>query len=176
MFLPMRIFPLFPFLFSVALTEILAGCGGGSGRSGDDGQFSLSGRTAFLVNGSMTLFSLQFTGSDVNIIRIGNQFPYKGVYTYAVRPDHNSMILDIKADEDGDTYCTMSDVSIVFDGTECDSGSIVSERAGSSAPIWVRRFKGSPSPWEDGVSTSRRVSSFRLLQQSTTRGKCALSG
>ena len=48
MFLPMRIFPLFPFLFSVALTEILAGCGGGSGRSGDDGQFSLSGRTAFL--------------------------------------------------------------------------------------------------------------------------------
>lgn len=117
MFLPMRIFPLFPFLFSVALTEILAGCGGGSGRSGDDGQFSLSGRTAFLSNGSMTLFSLQFTGSDVNIIRIGNQFPYKGVYTYAVRPDHNSMILDIKAGEDGDTYCTMSDVSIVFDGT-----------------------------------------------------------
>ena len=33
-------------VISVALTEILAGCGGGSGRSGDDGQFSLSGRTA----------------------------------------------------------------------------------------------------------------------------------
>lgn len=144
MFLPMRIFPLFPFLFSVALTEILAGCGGGSGRSGDDGQFSLSGRTAFLSNGSMTLFSLQFTGSDVNIIRIGNQFPYKGVYTYAVRPDHNSMILDIKAGEDGDTYCTMSDVSIVFDGTECDSGSIFRNVQGVRPPFGTGGSRGAP--------------------------------
>ena len=157
MFLPMRIFPLFPFLFSVALTEILAGCGGGSGRSGDDGQFSLSGRTAFLSNGIMTLFSLQFTGSDVNIIRIGNQFPYKGVYTYAVRPDHNSMILDIKAGEDGDTYCTMSDVSIVFDGTECDSGSIVSGTCREFGPHLGPAVQGEPQSmggWSFNLSQS----------------------
>ena len=105
----------------------------------------------------MTLFSLQFTGSDVNIIRIGNQFPYKGVYTYAVRPDHNSMILDIKAGEDGDTYCTMSDVSIVFDGTECDSGSIVSGTCREFGPHLGPAAQGEPQSmggWSFNLSQS----------------------
>ena len=102
-------------------------------------------------------FSLQFTGSDVNIIRIGNQFPYKGVYTYAVRPDHNSMILDIKAGEDGDTYCAMSDVSIVFDGTECDSGSIVSGTCREFGPHLGPAVQGEPQPmggWSFNLSQS----------------------
>ncbi|MCD8061649.1 MAG: hypothetical protein LUE13_04840 [Akkermansiaceae bacterium] len=140
----MKVFPLFPFLFSVALTGTLAGCGGGSGRSGDDGQFSLSGRTAVLLNGRTALFSLQFAGRDVDITRIGNRFAYKGVYTYMVRPDHNSAVLDIKAGADGDTYCTMSEVSIVFDDTECDSGSIVSGTCQEFGPHLEPEVQGEP--------------------------------
>ena len=142
----MKVFPLFSFLFSIALIGTLGGCGGGSGRSGDDGGSSLRGRTAVLVEEGTALFSLRFTGRDVNITRMGNMFEYKGVYAYAVRPDRHSAILDIKSGADGDTYCTMRDVLIVFDDAECNSGSIVSGTCTEFGPHLDPKVQGEPQP------------------------------
>lgn len=63
---------LFPVLLLIPVTVcgLLSGCGGGSGKSGDDGNTSLSGQQVSLFEGGSILFQLQFSGQDVDVIRM----------------------------------------------------------------------------------------------------------
>ena len=88
---------LFPVLLLIPVTVcgLLSGCGGGSGKSGDDGNTSLSGQQVSLFEGGSILFQLQFSGQDVDVIRMDTRAVYDGVYTYRFNSGENAGVLNI---------------------------------------------------------------------------------
>ena len=104
---------LFPVLLLIPVTVcgLLSGCGGGSGKSGDDGNTSLSGQQVSLFEGGSILFQLQFSGQDVDVIRMDTRAVYDGVYTYRFNSS---------------SACTMANVNIAFDDAGRNAGVITS--------------------------------------------------
>lgn len=60
------------------------------GKSGDDGNTSLSGQQVSLFEGGSILFQLQFSGQDVDVIRMDTRAVYDGVYTYRFNSGENA--------------------------------------------------------------------------------------
>ena len=120
----------FPVLFLLPVTMIgfLTGCGGGAGKSGDDGNVSLSGQQMSLVEGGSMLFRLQFSGQNVTVIKKRGETgtEYKGVYTYRFNGGANSGFLNITPASNSRSACRMEDVNISFDDPEGSTGVIES--------------------------------------------------
>ena len=114
---------LFPVLLLIPVTVcgLLSGCGGGSGKSGDDGNTSLSGQQVSLFEGGSILFQLQFSGQDVDVIRMDTRAVYDGVYTYRFNSGENAGVLNIAPAANS-----------------------------SSALIWTLPLTAFPAPWPVG--------------------------
>lgn len=104
----------------------MSGCGGGSGKSGDDGNVSLSGNQVNLLEGGAMLFRLQFGAQDADVLRMETRTVYDGIYTYRFNGGTNSGLLNIKPASNSVAACSMADVNISFDDSERTSGVIVS--------------------------------------------------
>ena len=107
---------LFPVLLLIPVTVcgLLSGCGGGSVKSGDDGNTSLSGQQVSLFEGGSILFQLQFSGQDVDVIRMDTRAVYDGVYTYRFNSGENAGVLNIAPAANSSSACTMANVNIAF--------------------------------------------------------------
>lgn len=118
----------FPVLFLLPVTMIgfLTGCGGGSGKSGDDGNVSLSGQQMSLFEGGNMLFRLQFRGQNVDVTKMETRTVYDGVYTYRFNGSANSGFLHITPASNSRSACCMTDVNISFDDSERSTGVIES--------------------------------------------------
>ena len=119
---------LFPVLLLIPVTVcgLLSGCGGGSGKSGDDGNTSLSGQQVSLFEGGSILFQLQFSGQDVDVIRMDTRAVYDGVYTYRFNSGENAGVLNIAPAANSSSACTMANVNIAFDDAGRNAGVITS--------------------------------------------------
>lgn len=118
-----KFFPVL-FLLPVMMIGFLTGCGGGSGKSGDDGNVSLSGQQMSLFEGGNMLFRLWFSGQNVEVIKRGTGTEYKGVYTYRFNGGANSGVLNIIPASNSRSACRMRDVNISFDDSERSTGVI----------------------------------------------------
>lgn len=122
------------FLLPVTMCGLLCGCGGGSGKSGDDGNVSLSGRQMSLFEEGTMLFRLQFGGQDVDTIRMETRTVYDGVYTYRFNEGTNSGILNIAPASNSRAACAMADVNISFDDAGRNTGVIASGTITETGP------------------------------------------
>lgn len=93
-------------MIPVTVCGLLSGCGGGSGKSGDDGNTSLSGQQVSLFEGGSILFQLQFIGQDVDVIRMDTRAVYDGVYTYRFNSVGNVGVLNIAPAANSSSACT----------------------------------------------------------------------
>ena len=116
---------LFPVLLLIPVTVcgLLSGCGG---KSGDDGNTSLSGQQVSLFEGGSILFQLQFSGQDVDVIRMDTRAVYDGVYTYRFNSGENAGVLNIAPAANSSSACTMANVNIAFDDAGRNAGVITS--------------------------------------------------
>ena len=119
---------LFPVLLLIPVTVcgLLSGCGGGSVKSGDDGNTSLSGQQVSLFEGGSILFQLQFSGQDVDVIRMDTRAVYDGVYSYWFNSGENAGVLNIAPAANSSSACTMANVNIAFDDAGRNAGVITS--------------------------------------------------
>lgn len=131
-------------LFSLALPLLLAGCGGGSGRSGDDGTSSLSGRVMTLEEGGPMAYRLLFSGQDVEVYRVEGRVRYQGIYTYRLQGGDGTAVLDIRPATDGTKACSMSDVLITFEDARREEGVITSGTCTETAPGLDESIMGIP--------------------------------
>lgn len=138
----------FPVLFLLPVTMIgfLSGCGGGSGKSGDDGNISLSGQQVSLFEGGTMLYRLQFTGQEVDVIRMETRTVYDGVYTYRFNGGANSGVLNISPASNSVAACSMRDVNISFDDSGRTSGVIASGTITETGPDLDFSIDGVPRP------------------------------
>ena len=117
------------FLLPVTTVGLLSGCGGGSGKSGDDGNVSLSGQQVSLFEGGTMLYRLQFGAQDADVIRMETRTVYDGVYTYRFNEGANSGILNISP-------ATLLEAGEIFrdrKSTRLNSSHIIPSRMPSSA-------------------------------------------
>lgn len=128
------------------MVGLLSGCGGGSGKSGDDGNVSLSGQQVSLFEGGNMLYRLQFTGQEVDVIRMGPGTVYDGVYTYRFNSGINSGVLNISPASNSVAACSMKDVNISFDDSERTSGVIASGTITETGPDLDFSIAGVPRP------------------------------
>lgn len=128
-----KFFPVL-FLLPVTMVGLLTGCGGSSGKSGDDGNVSLSGQQVSLAEGSSMLFRLQFGAQDADVIRMETGTVYDGVYTYRLHGGSNSGVLNISPVSNNVAACSMRDVNISFDDSGRTSGVIVSGTITETGP------------------------------------------
>lgn len=96
------------------------------GKSGDDGNTSLSGQQVSLFEGGSILFQLQFSGQDVDVIRMDTRAVYDGVYTYRFNSGENAGVLNIAPAANSSSACTMANVNIAFDDAGRNAGVITS--------------------------------------------------
>lgn len=138
----------FPVLCLVPVTVcgLLCGCGGGSGKSGDDRSVSLSGQQVSLFEGGDMLFRLQFGGRDVDVIKMETRIVYDGVYTYRFNESANSGVLNIVPASNSRAACAMADVNISFDDAERSTGVIVSGTVTETGPDIDFSIDGVPRP------------------------------
>lgn len=128
------------------MVGLLSGCGGGSGKSGDDGNVSLSGQQVSLFEGGTMLYMLQFTGQEVDVIRMETRTVYDGVYTYRFNSGTNSGVLNISPASNSVAACSMRDVNISFDDSERTSGVIASGTITETGPDLDFSIDGVPRP------------------------------
>lgn len=147
-FPPMKRFPLLPLVFFVVLVGSLPGCGGGSGRSGDDGASSLSGCAATLVEEGTARYSLQFTGQEVEIVQRKDRIAYRGTYTYVVRDGSNAALLNIQPVVEGNAYCSMDHVQIVFEDAGRQEGVITAGTCTEAGPRLDPAVHEKPQPMD----------------------------
>ncbi len=140
---------LFPVLLLIPVTVcgLLSGCGGGSGKSGDDGNTSLSGQQVSLFEGGSILFQLQFSGQDVDVIRMDTRAVYDGVYTYRFNSGENAGVLNIAPAANSSSACTMANVNIAFDDAGRNAGVAPLRKPGL---IWTLPLTAFPAPWPVG--------------------------
>lgn len=134
------------FLLPVTTVGLLSGCGGGSGKSGDDGNVSLSGQQVSLFEGGTMLYRLQFGAQDADVIRMETRTVYDGVYTYRFNEAANSGILNISPASNSRAACAMADVNISFDDAERSTGVIVSGTVTETGPDIDFSIDGVPRP------------------------------
>lgn len=123
---------LFPVLLLIPVTVcgLLSGCGGGSGKSGDDGNTSLSGQQVSLFEGGSILFQLQFSGWDAKVVKMDGSsivaiYDHER-YTYRFPGSENSGVLNIRHESNSLSFCDMEDVNIAFDDAGRNAGVITS--------------------------------------------------
>ena len=135
---------LFPVLLLIPGTVcgLLSGCGGGSGKSGDDGNTSLSGQQVSLFEGGSILFQLQFSGQDVDVIRMDTRAVYEGGYTYRF----HGGVLNIAPAANSSSACTMANVNIAFDDAGRSTGVITSGTITETGPDLDPAIDGAPRP------------------------------
>lgn len=133
-------------LLPVILGGLLSGCGGGSGRSGDDGNVSLSGQEVSLFEGGDMQFRLQFGGQEVDVIQMETRAMYDGVYTYRFHGGTNSGVLNIVPASNSRAACSMAEVNISFDDAGRNTGVIVSGTVTETGPDLDFSIDGVPRP------------------------------
>ncbi len=141
------------FLIPVAMCGFLFGCGGGSGKSGDDGNVSLSGQQVSLFEEGRMLFQLQFSGQNVDVVRMdGTRAVYDDeAYTYRFDSGTNTGVLNIAPAANSLATCTMADVAIAFDDAARNTGVITSgtitEKGGNDLDPSIEGIPRSMSGW-----------------------------
>lgn len=139
------------FLIPVAMCGFLFGCGGGSGKSGDDGNVSLSGQQVSLLEAGRMLFQLQFSGQDVDVVRMDTRTVYGGVYTYRFDSGANTGVLNITPAANSRATCAMEDVAIAFDDAARNTGVItsgtVTEKGGDDLDPSIEGIPRSMAGW-----------------------------
>lgn len=106
------------------MAGMMSGCGG-SGASGRENA-GLDGYTMRMADAGQATFVLSFSGTEADIYRAENVFHYRGAYSYELREDSNSAVLNIRASVSGNNYCSMNDVRINFNDADRRSGVIAS--------------------------------------------------
>lgn len=134
------------FLLPVPMVGLLSGCGGGSGKSGDDGNVSLSAQQVSLFEGGTMLYRLQFGAQDADVIRMETRTVYDGVYTYRFNESANSGVLNISPASNSVAACSMRDVNISFDDSGRDAGVVVSGTITETGPDLDFSIDGVPRP------------------------------
>ena len=85
-----------------------------------------SGQQVSLFEGGSILFQLQFSGQDVDVIRMDTRAVYDGVYTYRFNSGENAGVLNIAPAANSSSACTMANVNIAFDDAGRNAGVITS--------------------------------------------------
>lgn len=126
------------FLLPVTMIGVLSGCGGGSGKSGDDGNVSLAGQQATLFKEGNMQFRLQFGGQDVDVFKMEEMSGavsavyHDETYTYHFHGDTNSGVLNVASSSQA--ACVMENVKISFEDAERKAGVVASGTVRETGP------------------------------------------
>lgn len=148
------------FVISVAMCGFLFGCGGGSGKSGDDGNVSLSGQQVSLLGEGRMLFQLQFSGQKVDVVKMDGTevvcLYHDEDYTYQFNIGENTGVLNITPAAGSLAFCAMEGVTIAFDAAGRNTGVITSgtitEEGGDDLDPSMEGIPRSMAGWTWNVS------------------------